>query len=272
MEEATFLARIDGDGVTILLRESDRPGADVLREALGQDIDFGGDGEQHSIADVQFASPVASPTNFLAVGLNYRDHALESNLPIPIAPLLFTKSPGTIIGPNNSISIDASLTKEVDYEVELGVVIGRRCSKLSEAEALDYVFGYTVVNDVSARDVQFGDGQWTRGKSLDTFGPTGPSIVTVAELGDASGLRLRCSVNGELLQDGTTDDLIFGVRSIVSYISQGITLQPGDLITTGTPAGVGFGRTPPVYLRPGDVVETAIEGIGSIVNRVIAAG
>jgi len=131
------------------------------------------------------------------------------------------------------------------------------------------VLGYTVINDVSARDLQFRDGQWTRGKSLDTFGPCGPVIVGTDELGDASGLRLRCRINGTTQQDGTTDDLVFGVRAIVSYLSQGITLQEGDLIATGTPAGVGFSQDPPLFLRHGDIVETEVEGIGTIINRVI---
>jgi 2-keto-4-pentenoate hydratase/2-oxohepta-3-ene-1,7-dioic acid hydratase in catechol pathway len=211
--------------------------------------------------------PAEKPRNIICVGLNYRRHAEESGVPIPPNPILFAKFSNSIIGPDDEIKLP-SFTSQVDYEAELGVVIGKRASGVSVADALDYVLGYTCVNDVSARDVQFADSQWVRGKAFDTFCPWGPHIATTDEITDPQKLGIRCRVNGETLQDSNTADMIFGVAEIVSFISQAITLEPGDLIATGTPEGVGFARTPPIYLKPGDVVEIEIDGIGTLSNPV----
>ncbi len=217
---------------------------------------------------VKLLAPVSDPTKVVAIGLNYKDHAHEQNVPLPKAPLIFAKFPSSVVGPFDSISWDPALTQQVDYEVELGVVIGKRARRVSEADALDYVFGYMVINDISARDLQFGDKQWVRGKSLDTFCPTGPFIVTADEIADPQKLAIRCLVNGNIMQNSSTAQMVFGVRELVSFCSQAFTLEPGDLIATGTPSGVGTFRKPPFYLKNGDVVTTEVEGIGRIENVV----
>jgi 5-carboxymethyl-2-hydroxymuconate isomerase len=215
---------------------------------------------------VQLEAPIQNPTKLIAIGVNYVDHCHEQGIEPPPEPLVFSKFPSTIIGPQDAITWDPALTQQVDPEIELGVIIGRRCRAVSADEALLYVFGYTIVNDVSARDLQFGDGQWTRGKSLDTFCPLGPCVVTADEIPDPQDLRLRLWVNDRLQQDGTTVDMIFTVAQIIAHVSRFATLEPGDLNTTGTPKGVGCFRQPPIYLAPGDVVRCAIEGIGELVN------
>jgi 2-keto-4-pentenoate hydratase/2-oxohepta-3-ene-1,7-dioic acid hydratase in catechol pathway len=211
--------------------------------------------------------PTEKPRNIICVGLNYRRHAEESGQPIPPNPILFSKFSNSIIGPGEEIRLP-SFSSQVDYEAELGIVIGKRASGVSVEDAIDHVLGYTCVNDVSARDVQFADGQWVRGKALDTFCPIGPHIATTDEITDPQSLGIRCRVNGETLQDSNTSDMIFSVAEIVSFISQGITLEPGDLIATGTPEGVGFARNPAIFLKPGDVVEIEIDGIGVLRNPV----
>lgn len=215
------------------------------------------------------AAPLSHPSKIVAIGLNYRDHARETGAELPPEPLIFTKFPSSIIGPADPISIPRQLTQQVDYEVELGVVIGRIAKNVPLTEALDHVFGYTVLNDISARDLQFGDVQWVRGKSLDTFCPAGPVIVTADEVPDPQTLRLGCAVNGETLQDGTTADMVFGVAELVTHISHWFTLEPGDIIATGTPSGVGFTRKPPILLKDGDEVRTWVEGIGELINPVV---
>ena len=210
------------------------------------------------------------PTNVICVGLNYKEHALESKLPLPKQPVLFAKWTTSVIGPGDAIVLPPD-TQEVDYEAELAVVIGQKCRGVSAEKALDYVAGYTCMNDVSARDFQRGDGQWVRAKSQDTFGPIGPYLVTGDEIPDPQTLGIRCSVNGQVLQNSTTGDMIFSIRELIAYISRGITLHPGDLITTGTPQGVGFARTPPIFLKGGDEVVVEIDGIGSLSNPVKAA-
>lgn len=221
------------------------------------------------LSDVTLVAPVPRPGKIVCIGLNYRDHVQESGAEVPERPLLFSKYGTSVIGPGDAIELPA-FTKEVDYEAELGVVIGTTARNAPVVSALDHVFGYTCVNDVSARDLQFADGQWARGKSLDTFCPVGPWIVTSDEVPDPQTLALRCEVNGRVLQDSSTGEMIFSVAELVSYVSQGITLEPGDLIATGTPAGVGFTRTPPVFLQPGDTVTVSIEGIGSLTNPVVS--
>jgi 2-keto-4-pentenoate hydratase/2-oxohepta-3-ene-1,7-dioic acid hydratase in catechol pathway len=203
----------------------------------------------------------------VCVGMNYRDHAAEAGLDVPERPVLFAKWPNALIGPGDPIVVPA-FTSEVDYEAELGVVIGRRVRDVDAGEALDAVAGYVCVNDVSARDVQFSDGQWTRAKSFDTFCPVGPRLVPAEEVPDPQALRIRCLVNGEVMQDSSTAQMVFGVAEIVAHASRGMTLEPGDLIATGTPAGVGFTRRPPIFLRPGDEVTVEIEGVGTLTNPV----
>ena len=205
----------------------------------------------------------------VAVGLNYPMHAEESSEAPPAEPLLFAKFPSSVTGPGDPIVIDRGLMERVDWEVELGVVVGQRMRHVPADEALDYVFGYTVANDVSARDVQFGDGQWTRGKSFDTFCPIGPVIVTADELARPDDLRLTTRVNGELMQDDSTANMIFDVREILAFCSRCFTLEPGDLVLTGTPSGCGEFMDPRRSLQSGDVVEVAVEGIGAIENPVV---
>ena len=209
------------------------------------------------------------PSNIICVGLNYKDHAEESNIALPTQPILFAKWTGAASGPDDPIVLPPD-TKEVDYEAELAVIIGRPCRGVSEAEALHYVAGYACMNDVSARDFQRGDGQWVRAKSQDTFGPFGPYLVTSDEIPDPQSLPIRCSVNGRLLQNSNTDKMIFSVRELIAFISRGVTLRPGDLITTGTPNGVGFAQKPPVFLQAGDTVSVEIDGIGCLSNSVQA--
>lgn len=199
------------------------------------------------------------------MGLNYRDHAEEAQFDLPERPLLFAKWPNALIGPGEPIRIPPSCD-QVDYEAELAVVIGRRTRAVTVDDALDGVAGYLCLNDVSARDLQFADGQWTRGKSLDTFCPVGPVLVPAAEVPDPQQLRIRCSVNGVVVQDASTADMIFPVAELIAFISEGITLEPGDVIATGTPSGVGMARTPPRWLRDGDVMVTRIEGLGECRN------
>jgi 2-keto-4-pentenoate hydratase/2-oxohepta-3-ene-1,7-dioic acid hydratase in catechol pathway len=215
-------------------------------------------------------APVA-PRKVVAIGLNYLDHIRESGLEQPTRPLVFAKFPSSIVGPDAPIRIPGDLTQRVDWEVELGVVIGRTARAVSVEDALGHVFGYTVGNDVSARDLQFGDGQWVRGKSLDTFCPVGPVIVTADEIPDPQSLRLTCSVNGEVMQDATTGLMVFGVAELISFCSHSFTLEPGDLLLTGTPWGCGEFMDPKRSLAPGDVVECEIEGIGTLRNPVVDA-
>jgi 2-keto-4-pentenoate hydratase/2-oxohepta-3-ene-1,7-dioic acid hydratase in catechol pathway len=223
--------------------------------------------EGRPLSELRLLAPIPRPGKVVAIGRNYRDHAVESGSEPPPAPLIFAKFPTSVVGPRADIRWNTGLTTQVDYEAELGVVIGRRAREVSPRDALSFVLGYTCLDDVSARDLQFGDGQWTRGKSLDTFCPTGPVVVSGDEIGDGADLAIRCFVNGEERQSARTSDLYFGVAEIVSHCSQAFTLDPGDIIATGTPAGVGAFRKPPVWLADGDEVVVEIEGIGRLVNR-----
>jgi 2-keto-4-pentenoate hydratase/2-oxohepta-3-ene-1,7-dioic acid hydratase in catechol pathway len=213
--------------------------------------------------------PIERPQKIICLGLNYRDHAEEQGVDLPEKPLLFAKWPNTLIGPGEAIVIPPAVEK-CDYEAELAVVLGARARRVSKENAFEAVRGYLCANDVSARDLQFGDGQWTRGKSVDTFCPVGPQLVPAAEVTDPHDLRIRALVNGEVLQDSTTANLVFGIDEIISFASQTVTLEPGDLILTGTPAGVGIFRKPPRLLQPGDEVTIEIEGIGSLTNPVVS--
>ena len=238
------------------------------------DGDWGGlrpTGATVDAATVALGSPV-TPRSIVCVGLNYRLHAEESGLPVPDQPALFTKLVSSLLSPGGEI-VKPDATEKLDYEVELGVVIGRETRGVSVEDALDYVAGYVCVNDVSARDLQKGDGYgWVRGKSADTFCPVGPFVVTADEVPDPQALRLTTRVNGETRQDSSTADMIFSVAEVISFISEVVTLQPGDLICTGTPSGVADGMSPPKYLQPGDHVVVEIEGLGRLENTVVAQG
>ena len=212
------------------------------------------------------AAPVPRPGKVVAIGRNYADHAAEGGAAPPPAPLIFAKWPSSVIGPGDEIHWDAALTSQVDFEAELAVVIGRTARRITADEARDHILGYTCVDDVSARDLQFGDRQWVRSKSLDTFCPLGPVLVTLDEFADPDDLAITCHVNGELLQASRTSRMLFSVGTIVAHCSQAFTLEPGDVIATGTPAGVGVYRDPPRFLGDGDVVSVAIEGIGELSN------
>jgi 2-keto-4-pentenoate hydratase/2-oxohepta-3-ene-1,7-dioic acid hydratase in catechol pathway len=216
--------------------------------------------------DTELLAPVPRPGKVVAIGRNYRDHIDEEGADRPPAPLVFAKWPSSVVGHRAEIRWDPDLATQVDYEAELAVVIGRHARRVSEAEALDHVLGYTCLNDVSARDIQFGDGQWVRGKSLDTFCPMGPALVTADEIPDPQRLAISCRVGGTLLQEASTAQMFFGVAAIVSYCSQSFSLEPGDVIATGTPGGVGIFRDPPVLLGDGDEVSVEIEGIGRLDN------
>jgi 2-keto-4-pentenoate hydratase/2-oxohepta-3-ene-1,7-dioic acid hydratase in catechol pathway len=220
---------------------------------------------------VRLLAPL-DPADILCIGLNYRRHAVESNMAIPERPVLFIKATSTTTAPGAPVVIPA-LTQEPDYECELAVVIGKAARHVSEADALDYVFGYTCANDVSARDWQLRlDRQWARGKSFDTFCPLGPVLVTTDEIPDPNTLAISTTVDGETLQSSNTADMIFSVRQIIAYLSEGMTLRPGTVILTGTPEGVGMGRTPNRWLRPGETCDITIEKIGTLSNPVVAEG
>lgn len=223
-------------------------------------------GENIPVQSVRFEPPIV-PGKIIAVGKNYAAHAKETGSAVPAAPLLFAKLPSAVIGDQTPITWRTSVTTEVDWEAELAVVIGKRAKDVAEVDAYGYVFGYTVANDVSARDLQNRvDKQWTRAKGLDTFCPLGPCIVTRSELANPHQLAVRATVNGDLMQDGNTGDMVYQVPSLVAYISRMFTLEPGDVVLTGTPAGVGVGRTPPIFLKEGDVVAVSVEGIGTLTN------
>ena len=227
-------------------------------------------------SDIRLLSPIPRPRkNVVCLGLNYVAHMEESakargrDVKIPEVPVFFTKAPTAVAGPFDDIPWDQAVTGEVDYEAELGVIIGVGGKNIPRAQALDHVFGYTIINDFSARDLQMRHYQWFKGKSLDGFCPIGPHIVTPDEFGDPQRKRVALRVNGASKQDGNTSQQIFPVAVTIEYLSKGTTLEPGDIISTGTPEGVGLGRTPPEYLHEGDVVETEVEGIGVLRNRIV---
>jgi 2-keto-4-pentenoate hydratase/2-oxohepta-3-ene-1,7-dioic acid hydratase in catechol pathway len=217
---------------------------------------------------VKLLAPVA-PGQILCLGLNYRLHAEESGLEIPEWPIIFTKSPGSVIAPGEPIILPKAAPDRVDYEAELVFVIGRQAKNVSRNEALDYVAGYTCANDVSARDLQMRTSQWTLGKLPDSFCPLGPALVTADEIPDPHGLAIRCHLNGQEMQSSNTDDLIFDIPAVIKDLTSYMTLYPGDVVLTGTPSGVGFARKPPVFLKQGDVVEISIEGLGTLANPVV---
>lgn len=220
--------------------------------------------------DVSLDSPVARPSKIICIGLNYADHAKETNAPVPAEPIIFFKSTSAIVGPFDDVIIPKGSVKS-DWEVELAVVIQKRASYVNESEAMDYIAGYCLHNDLSERAFQLErGGQWVKGKSCDTFAPLGPLLATKDEIDDIDKLRLWLKLNDKTMQDGTTANLIFKIPFLVSYLSQFMTLLPGDVISTGTPAGVGLGMNPQVYLKAGDVMELGIEGLGSSRQKVVA--
>lgn len=267
--------RIDGDGpdalaqpvrITGLTAPATDPWLTWIRDGSDRAAleDIGAPVPQ---SDLTLQAPLARPGKVIAIGLNYADHTAETGLTPPAEPLTFAKYPTSITGPTADIRVPRAVTTEVDWEVELAVVIGTTCGPDRPGTRAD-IAAYTVANDVSARDLQFSDGQWTRAKSIDTFCPLGPVLVTPEEISDPHALRIHTTVNGEIMQDATTGDLIFDVDFLIDYLSRIITLEPGDLILTGTPPGCGGFRTPPVFLADGDLVECGVEGIGALRNRV----
>ena len=220
------------------------------------------------VDSLQLTAPVPRPGKIICVGLNYRDHAKETGKPIPEEPVLFAKFANSVVPDGAEVPIP-EVTREVDWEAELGVVIGRTARRVSASDALDHVAGYTCMNDLSARDLQRRGGQWTRGKAIDGFLPMGPHLVTADEVADPQGLRISCSVNGDVVQDSSTAEMVFGVAELVSILSQTITLEPGDCIATGTPPGVGMAMSPPRFLGPGDDVVVEIQGVGRLETRMV---
>src|SRR5215212_10322170 len=221
------------------------------------------------LADIRLLAPVPRPGKLICVGLNYKDHAAESKMPLPGSPVTFSKYTTAVTHPASPVYLPA-VSHQVDYEAELAVVIGRRAKHVPPERAYEHVLGYTNLNDVSARDLQFADKQWQRGKSCDTFAPMGPAIVTTDEIPDPHVLRIRLRLNGDVMQDSSTAQLIFGVDQLIAFLSETVTLEPGDVIATGTPSGVGFARQPPVFLKPGDIMEVEVEGLGILSNPVLA--
>ena len=265
------LAVVAGDRVAPLSLD----GIETLDELIAAGPDAWDSARNSATADQgeplragMLAAPLRAPSKIACVGLNYHDHCRETGMAAPERPLIFAKFASSLTGPDTSIEWPDGLTDQVDWEAELAVVIGRRIRNANEREALDAVFGYTAANDVSARDLQFADQQWVRAKSLDTFCPMGPVIVTPDEFGDPQDKRLISRVNGETMQDSTSAEMIFGVGEILSFLSRACTLEPGDLILTGTPWGVGGFRDPPIFLKPGDTVEIEVEGVGVLANDV----
>jgi len=255
--QADTLIPVDFDGDMIQFIESHGESHRVLKLESSQTIDLG---------RVTLAAPVTRPSKIIGIGLNYKDHAEEQKAKVPDVPVVFAKFPNTLIGPKEAIAWDAKVTGKVDFEGEMAVVIGSRIQNCPESEALEAVFGYTCANDVSARDLQFRDIQLLRGKSLDTFCPLGPWIVTGDEIPNPNSLKIRSWLNGHLMQDGNTSLMIFSIPVLVSFLSRHFTLLPGDVILTGTPRGVGVFRNPPVFMKEGDEVAVEIERVGRLVN------
>jgi 2-keto-4-pentenoate hydratase/2-oxohepta-3-ene-1,7-dioic acid hydratase in catechol pathway len=221
------------------------------------------------LEDVKLHAPIPKPDKFICIGLNYRDHAIESGMDIPKLPTVFTKYPNAICGHGDDVILP-SVSQQVDYEAELAFVIGKRCHKVSKDDWKDVVWGYTCVHDVSARDYQLATSQWTIGKTFDTFGPMGPTLVSADEIADPHNLRISLELNGRTLQDSSTKQLIFDIPYLVEYLSTVMTLEPGDIVSTGTPPGVGFARKPQIFMTPGDEAVVKIEGVGELRNRCVA--
>ncbi len=220
----------------------------------------------HPAEECRILAPIHDPEKIICVGLNYADHATEGGRKPPEFPVVFAKYPNCIVGPNDKVILPSQYSQQVDYEAELAVIIGRYTKEVPEEKAYEHIAGFTILNDVTARDFQRQDGQWVRGKSCDTFAPIGPAMVTLDEIGDPHNLSITMHVNGEERQSSNTSEMIFKIPFLVSYLSRTMTLVPGDIISTGTPPGVGVFRQPPVFLQPGDIMEARIEKIGSLIN------
>jgi len=243
-------------------------GADAMDRVMRW-IDSPPGGERLPAADAKLAAPIPRPPKIICIGLNYRDHAIESNMPIPETPTMFAKFATSVIGPGAAIVLPKASTRP-DFEAELAVVIGKGGRHIPEAKWREHVFGYTILNDVSARDFQMATSQWMIGKTFDTFAPMGPAVVTADEIEDPHNLAISLELSGDIMQNSNTSNLVFGVPQLIAYLSSVFTLEPGDVIATGTPPGVGFARKPPRYLMPGDDVRVRVEGLGELYNPVVA--
>ena len=258
-------AYFSNDGKTTPLVQDLLPLLDALCAWANQQLEKGH--EVYSLVDLELGPPVPTPDKILCLGVNYREHATEAQQDLPTAPMIFAKFRNSLTGPTSPILLPR-VSQCIDYEGELAVIIGKRCKGVSEQEALRYVAGYSVLNDVTARDIQAQTSQWTAGKALDTFAPMGPGIVPASAIPDPQNLTLWTRVNGQEVQHDTTAHMIFSVATTIAYLSSLMTLEPGDILATGTPSGVGFKRTPPLFLQDGDVVEVEIERIGCLRNPV----
>jgi 2-keto-4-pentenoate hydratase/2-oxohepta-3-ene-1,7-dioic acid hydratase in catechol pathway len=270
--DGSHIAELSEPGDMLALIDAGARGLDKVREAAVR-----GGGHEHRVDEVELLPPLPQPRgNVIAIGRNYEKHAaetarIESREPSP--PTVFTKAITSLVEPFGDIAIDPAVSDKIDWEVELAVIVGKAGANISRAAARQHVFGYTTLNDVTARDIQSDwGGQYFKGKSLDRSCPTGPWIVTADEVPDPQALSLQLRVNGMTKQDGHTRDMIYGVDAIIEWVSKGMTLLPGSIIATGTPDGVGFARTPPEFLHPGDVMETEVVGVGLLRNRIVAAG
>ena len=267
---AASAARIDFDAKWISNRQIIQlnPNQRSELERAAQDIANAHSSERDvfPLETARLGPPLPDPDKIICLGLNYKSHATETGIPLPEVPILFSKYRNTLTGPTSPILLPG-VSEEIDYEAELAVVIGKQCKNVPVESALDYVAGYMALNDVSARDLQFRTGQWLSGKTSDTFAPCGPALV-MDEIHDPQNLKISACVNGETLQQSNTGNMIFSVAETIAYISQLMTLVPGDIISTGTPEGVGFTRKPPIFLRDGDIVEVEIEGVGKLRNPV----
>ncbi len=243
-----------------------RLGIDDMTELMAADAAFVETGQLDALAEARILPPLF-PGKILAIGRNYAEHARELNNEVPAQPLVFAVMPSAVIGAGDVIEWEAALTSQVDWEGELAVIIGKTARKVSQADALDFVFGYTVANDVSARDLQTRDKQWTRAKGLDTFCPLGPAVLIADDIPDPQNLRIVTTVDGVEKQNGSTADMIFSVSNLIAHLSRAFTLNPGDMILTGTPSGVGKAMNPPEFLGDGSVVSVSIEGIGKLTNH-----
>lgn len=270
--ETADLSRTEPDGWgsnrrIVSAEEDELRALDATAGELLSSGGFGG-GYAFPLEETRLGPPIPDPEKIVCLGLNYREHAEEADMDVPEAPVLFAKFRNSLVGPNDPVILPR-VSQKVDYEAELAVVIGRRCKEVREEEALEYVAGYMALNDVSARDLQLQTTQWTAGKAVDTFAPCGPALVLANEVEDAQNLGIIAKVNGEVVQQGHTSTMIFPVKETIAFISSVMTLEPGDIIATGTPAGVGQSRKPPLFLKEGDVVEVEIERLGGLRNPVV---
>ncbi len=268
------LGVLTADEASVLDLTEVSPSGDSMTAALAVGPEFlsgaerlARSGQPIPLREVVLLQPISDPPKILCIGQNYRDHCEEQNQPLPTSPILFAKYSNTLTDPGGVIKLPG-VSEQIDYEAEMAVVIGRTCKNVAATDALSFVAGFMCANDVTARDIQKGDKQWVRGKSIDTFFPTGPWLVTLDEVEDPHALDIWCKVNGTVMQTSNTRNLVFNVNQIIAHLSQTITLQPGDIISTGTPGGVGVYRTPPLFLRSGDVVQVGIQKLGVLTNHV----